>query len=97
MSNEQNLMSNLDQPDPNSNHFKSYDNYTYHNDPNDVDNGKLVHNDNLIAVQIDNVCLSYGTNIVLNGINMNVPMKKIYGLLGPSGCGIKIKIVKFLI
>ncbi|OTF82225.1 hypothetical protein BLA29_013284, partial [Euroglyphus maynei] len=24
---------------------------------------------------------------VLKGVNMNVPVKKIYGLLGPSGCG----------
>ncbi len=40
-----------------------------------------------IAVQIRDVTLSYGRHKVLDGINMNVPVKKIYGLLGPSGCG----------
>lgn len=41
-----------------------------------------------IAVQIKDVTLSYGRHKVLDGINMNVPVSKIYGLLGPSGCGL---------
>ena len=40
-----------------------------------------------IAVKIRNVFLSYGNHQVLKGVNMNVPVKQIYGLLGPSGCG----------
>ena len=40
-----------------------------------------------VAVKINDVRLAYGRHQVLTGINMFVPAKRIYGLLGPSGCG----------
>ena len=77
--------------DLNGNH--SYENFAFYHhektnlsltaidgDPSNIDRTE-------IAVQIKDVTLSYGRHKVLDGINMNVPIKKIYGLLGPSGCG----------
>lgn len=70
----------------------SYENYSFYNSEQDiVDIDKsncYTLPDAEQAVQINNVTVSYGSNKVLDGINMNVPVKKIYGLLGPSGCGI---------
>ena len=44
--------------------------------------------------------LSYGfglkTNVVFNGININIPEGEIYALIGPSGCG-KTSILKCII
>lgn len=62
----------------------------YQNDGfiSDDDGGPISHSEPKIAVRVKNVHLSYGKISVLNGINMKVPFKKIYALLGPSGCGI---------
>jgi ABC-type bacteriocin/lantibiotic exporter with double-glycine peptidase domain len=72
----------------------SYDNYAFYDD-NRVVNTSDINTSNITidlnstedAVKITNVMLSYGKQQVLNGINMKVPAKRIYGLLGPSGCG----------
>jgi ABC-type transporter Mla maintaining outer membrane lipid asymmetry ATPase subunit MlaF len=71
----------------------SYDNYAFYEE-NRVINDNSSNKVNAIgfnttenAVKIKNLMLSYGKHQVLNGINMNVPSKRIYGLLGPSGCG----------
>lgn len=43
------------------------------------------------AVEVRNVDLTYGfgikTNVVLTGMNINVPAGQVYALIGPSGCG----------
>lgn len=77
--------------DPNNNrttqngHPKAYDNYAFYQ--NETSTVHLQKPTTEIAVQIENVVLKYGAHTVLDGINMNVPVKKIYALLGPSGCG----------
>ncbi|BES95310.1 ATP-Hypothetical protein cassette sub-family A ABC1 member [Nesidiocoris tenuis] len=38
-------------------------------------------------VRVSNAYKTYGHEMVLNGFNMAVRKKQIYGLLGPSGCG----------
>lgn len=43
------------------------------------------------AIEVRNVDLTYGfgikTNVVLTGMNLNVPEGQVYALIGPSGCG----------
>lgn len=43
------------------------------------------------AIEVRNVDLTYGfgikTNVVLTGMNLNVPQGAVYALIGPSGCG----------
>lgn len=41
-----------------------------------------------MAVQISSGYKAYGKYEVLKNLNLNVPTGAIYGLLGPSGCGI---------
>ena len=52
-----------------------------------VDKKFEISDDNL-AVQIASGYKSYGKFEVLKNLNLNVPTGAIYGLLGPSGCGI---------
>jgi phosphate transport system ATP-binding protein len=39
------------------------------------------------AVELRNVCLSYGSNQVLHDISMDVGEREVTALIGPSGCG----------
>ncbi|XP_015793009.1 ABC transporter G family member 20-like [Tetranychus urticae] len=45
----------------------------------------------IVAVKVRKLQVSYGPkiarNVVLNDVNITIPMGRIYGLLGPSGCG----------
>lgn len=75
----------------------AYDNYTFYPDDETIDMSNVTVDttttesgdevEEEIAVQIKDVVLSYGNHKVLDEINMNVPVKRIYALLGPSGCG----------
>jgi ABC-type transport system involved in cytochrome bd biosynthesis fused ATPase/permease subunit len=68
----------------------SYDNYAFYEENRVINinsSNKVGFHATENAVKIKNLMLSYGKHEVLNGINMNVPSKRIYGLLGPSGCG----------
>ncbi len=38
-------------------------------------------------IAIENLEFFYGTNKALKGINLNLPEKKVTGMIGPSGCG----------
>ena len=68
-----------------------YDNFAFYADNKtgpELTTAKLrPFNNNEVAVSIRDVQLAYGRHRVLTGINMTVPAKQIYGLLGPSGCG----------
>ena len=81
--------------DSNGNH--SYENFAFYDNEDGkkavtvIDGDRTSLDRTEIAVQIKDVTLSYGRHKVLDGINMNVPIKKIYGLLGPSGCGMYAK------
>ena len=84
----------LDRLDSMGNGNHAYQNYAFYPNEDDNNNNSMAvanispkMESSEIAVQIRNVTLSYGRHKVLDGINMNVPVKKIYGLLGPSGCG----------
>ena len=39
------------------------------------------------GICLRDIVLSYGSNVVIDGLNMKVEKGTIYGLLGPSGCG----------
>jgi len=39
------------------------------------------------GICLRDIVLSYGSNIVIDGLSMKVEKGTIYGLLGPSGCG----------
>lgn len=80
----------------NNNNNVVYENYGFYDENPATKTGH--HNESKsncsskqIAVKIRNVFLNYGNHQVLKGINMNVPVKQIYGLLGPSGCGMLIE------
>ena len=38
-------------------------------------------------IAIENLEFFYGTNRALKGINLNLPEKRVTGMIGPSGCG----------
>ncbi len=38
-------------------------------------------------MEFDNVCLSYGEQVIRTNLNIKIPMEKITGILGPNGCG----------
>ncbi|MGH8727807.1 MAG: ABC transporter ATP-binding protein, partial [Burkholderiales bacterium] len=38
-------------------------------------------------VEIDNVSFAYETRVVLNGINIAIPRRKVVTIMGGSGCG----------
>ncbi|KAF5304145.1 hypothetical protein FQA39_LY01930 [Lamprigera yunnana] len=40
-----------------------------------------------LAVCVRDGCKTYGSNAILENVNITVPKGAIYGLLGPSGCG----------
>ena len=79
-----------------------YDNYAFY-DENRTDVSLNQHQlqpfGREVAVKVTDVQLAYGRHRVLTGINMTVPAKQIYGLLGPSGCGefFQIDLVKIQI
>lgn len=88
----------LDRLDPIGTTNFAYDNFAFYRGKGDVSlqpsearpPAEISAQDSAeIAVQIKDVTLSYGRHKVLDGINMNVPVSKIYGLLGPSGCGLR--------
>ncbi len=37
--------------------------------------------------ELEDVAIDYGGNVAINGVNMQVPERKITALIGPSGCG----------
>ena len=39
------------------------------------------------AIQIENLCFSYGTKQALFDVNMDIPPNEVTALIGPSGCG----------
>ena len=39
------------------------------------------------AIQIENLCFSYGTKQALFDVNMDIPANEVTALIGPSGCG----------
>ena len=39
------------------------------------------------AIQIENLCFSYGTKQALFDVNMEIPSNEVTALIGPSGCG----------
>lgn len=43
--------------------------------------------ENKLAVSINDVSCHYGTNTVLNHVNLEIPKNRIYAFIGPSGCG----------
>jgi len=47
------------------------------------------------AIRVENVCHRFGSNTVLNNLNLTVPQGTIIALLGPSGCG-KSTLLKLL-
>ncbi|XP_050519725.1 ABC transporter G family member 23-like [Daktulosphaira vitifoliae] len=46
------------------------------------------HIEDNVAIRVINAHKSYNDGVpIINGLNMTVPIGKIYGLVGPSGCG----------
>ena len=39
------------------------------------------------GIQIENLVKTYGDNIAVNGLNLNLEKGKVYGFLGPNGAG----------
>jgi ABC-2 type transport system ATP-binding protein len=39
------------------------------------------------AIELDNVCKSFGSVLAVDGLSMNVPQGCVYGFLGPNGAG----------
>lgn len=39
------------------------------------------------GIQIENLVKTYGDNIAVNGLNLNLEKRKVYGFLGPNGAG----------
>ncbi|MES2995974.1 MAG: phosphate ABC transporter ATP-binding protein PstB [Verrucomicrobiota bacterium] len=39
------------------------------------------------AVEIENLCFTYGTTQVLHHVSLEIPVNKITAFIGPSGCG----------
>lgn len=39
------------------------------------------------AIQVQNVCFSYGEKQVLHDVNLDIPARQITAFIGPSGCG----------
>ncbi|QBD80229.1 ABC transporter ATP-binding protein [Ktedonosporobacter rubrisoli] len=52
--------------------------------------------DSQAAIEIDNLTVSYGSNQILRGLNLQVPRGSIYGLLGANGAG-KTTLIKTLL
>ncbi|MDD6264691.1 MAG: ABC transporter ATP-binding protein [Clostridia bacterium] len=48
-----------------------------------------------LLLKTENLCKSFGKNLVLNNVNLNVESGKIIGLLGPNGSG-KTTIIKLV-
>ncbi|MDO9573594.1 MAG: ABC transporter ATP-binding protein, partial [Candidatus Contubernalis sp.] len=38
-------------------------------------------------MEFENVSISYGKQVILSNLNLNIPSGKITGILGPNGCG----------
>jgi len=60
-----------------------------------MDNTAVIERENIdgadsienIAVAIKDVTCSYGANVALRNINLDIPQNSIYAFIGPSGCG----------
>ena len=39
------------------------------------------------GIQIENLVKTYGDNIAVNGLNLNLEKGKVYEVLGPNGAG----------
>ena len=40
-----------------------------------------------VAISIEKVSVSYGTNEAVKQVSMDIPIKKVTAFIGPSGCG----------
>jgi phosphate transport system ATP-binding protein len=38
-------------------------------------------------IRIDNLTVSYGSNVIINGLTLGIPNNQIVVIIGPSGCG----------
>jgi len=47
-------------------------------------------------IEVKNLSKSFGKHQVLNDINLEIPARKIFGIIGPSGCG-KTTLLKTMI
>ena len=47
-------------------------------------------------IEVNNISKSFGKHEVLKDINLEIPAKKIFGIIGPSGCG-KTTLLKTMI
>ncbi|MGB2756125.1 MAG: phosphate ABC transporter ATP-binding protein PstB [Acidimicrobiia bacterium] len=43
--------------------------------------------DTKIVFELEDVAISYGANVAISGVNLQVPENQITALIGPSGCG----------
>ena len=40
-----------------------------------------------VAISIEKVSVSYGTNEAVKQVSMDIPIKNVTAFIGPSGCG----------
>ena len=94
-SSRQRLLSDEDQQQQHDHHRHQHSNYE--EDNNHAINEDGNHDRELLSgsvhaaveggICLRDIVLSYGSNVVIDGLSMKVEKGTIFGLLGPSGCG----------